>query len=109
MNIYSYERLVNMKQKDKNLNELAELFKVFADSSRIRLLDVLFEKEMCVSELAKELDMSQSAISHQLRILKNSKLVKTRREGKHIYYSMDDDHIKIIFDAGYKHVLHRYL
>ena len=98
-----------MKQKDKNLNELAELFKVFADSSRIRLLDVLFEKEMCVSELAKELDMSQSAISHQLRILKNSKLVKTRREGKHIYYSMDDDHIKIIFDAGYKHVLHRYL
>ena len=98
-----------MKQKDKNLNDLAELFKVFADSSRIRLLDVLFEKEMCVSELAKELDMSQSAISHQLRILKNSKLVKTRREGKHIYYSMDDDHIKIIFDAGYKHVLHRYL
>ncbi len=87
------------------LYDVAELFKVFGDSTRIKIICVLFEHEMCVYDLAASLGMTQSAISHQLRILKNSHLVKFRREGKLIYYSLDDDHIKQIFDAGYKHVI----
>lgn len=109
MNTRSYESWVIMDNIDKNLIDLAELFKVYADSTRIRIIKELFDLELCVSELVEALDMNQSAISHQLRILKNAKLVKTRREGKRIYYSLDDDHVKVIFEAGYSHVLHRYV
>ena len=88
------------------LYDVAELFKVFGDSTRIKIICALFESEMCVYDLSSTLNMTQSAISHQLRILKANKLVKNRRDGKNIYYSLDDDHVKQIFDAGYKHIMH---
>ncbi|MFR7592804.1 MAG: ArsR/SmtB family transcription factor [Longibaculum sp.] len=87
------------------LYDVAELFKVFGDSTRIKIICALFESEMCVYDLAATLQMTQSAISHQLRILKNANLVKFRRDGKMIYYSLDDEHVQQIFDAGYKHVI----
>lgn len=86
------------------LYDLAELFKVFGDSTRVRILCSLFESEMCVCDIAELLSMSQSAISHQLRVLKQSRLVKYRREGKTVYYSLADDHIQTIFDQGLEHV-----
>ena len=87
------------------LYDVAELFKVFGDSTRIKIICALFESEMCVYDLAATLQMTQSAISHQLRILKNANLVKFRRDGNMIYYSLDDEHVQQIFDAGYKHVI----
>lgn len=90
--------------KDEVLYDLAELFKVFGDSTRIKILCALFESEMCVCDLSVLLNVSQSAISHQLRVLKSSRLVKFRRSGKIIYYSLDDEHIKHIFDEGLKHI-----
>ena len=86
------------------LYDLAELFKVFGDSTRIRILFVLFEAEVCVCDLAKALNMTQSAISHQLRILKQNKLVKSRREGKSIFYSLADDHVRTIINQGREHI-----
>ena len=86
------------------LYNLADLFKVFSDSTRIKILCSLFQNELCVCDLAALLNMSQSAISHQLRVLKSSRLVKFRREGKVIYYSLADDHIEHIFNEGFKHV-----
>lgn len=90
--------------KDETLYDLAELFKMFGDTTRIKILCVLFESEMCVCDIAALLGMSQSAISHQLRLLKATRLVKFRREGKVVYYSLDDDHIKHIFDEGLRHI-----
>jgi ArsR family transcriptional regulator len=90
--------------EETELYDLAELFKVFGDSTRIRILFVLFEAEVCVCDLAEELHMTQSAISHQLRILKQSKLVKSRREGKSIFYSLADDHVRSIIDQGREHI-----
>ena len=90
--------------KDETLYDLAELFKVFGDSTRIKILCALFESEMCVCDLAVLLNVSQSAISHQLRVLKAARLVKFRRSGKIIYYSLEDEHIKHIFDEGLKHI-----
>mgnify|MGYP000242218330 CR=1 FL=1 len=90
--------------EDETLYDLAELFKVFGDSTRIKILCALFEAEMCVCDLSALLNVSQSAISHQLRVLKSSRLVKFRRAGKIIYYSLDDEHIKHIFDEGLKHI-----
>lgn len=90
--------------KDETLYDLAELFKVFGDSTRIKILCALFESEMCVCDLAVLLNVSQSAISHQLRVLKATRLVKFRRSGKIIYYSLEDEHIKHIFDEGLKHI-----
>ena len=85
-------KIVNETLPDENeLYDLAELFKVFGDSTRIRILYVLFEAEVCVCDLAQALNMTQSAISHQLKILKQNKLVKNRREGKSIFYSLADD------------------
>ncbi|MBU3185321.1 ArsR/SmtB family transcription factor [Clostridium estertheticum] len=88
----------------ETLSDLAELFKVFGDSTRIKILCVLFETEMCVCDIAALLIMTQSAISHQLRVLKNARLVKYRREGKVVYYSLDDQHVKQIFDQGLTHI-----
>ncbi len=87
------------------LYNLADLFKAFSDSTRIKILYALFQEELCVCDLAALLDMTQSAISHQLRVLKSNRLVKFRREGKVIYYSLSDDHIKHIFNDGFKHIL----
>ena len=89
---------------EESLLDLAELFKVFGDSTRIRILFVLFEAEVCVCDLAAALNMTQSAISHQLRSLKNARLVKARRDGKTVFYSLADDHVKTILDQGIEHV-----
>lgn len=86
------------------LYNLAELFKIFGDSTRIRILFVLFEEEVCVCDLARALNMTQSAISHQLRILKANHLVKNRRVGKSIFYSLADDHVRTIIAQGLDHV-----
>lgn len=89
---------------ETELYDLAELFKIFGDSTRIRILYVLFEAEVCVCDLAEALNMTQSAISHQLRILKQNKLVKSRREGKSVFYSLADDHVRTIIDQGREHI-----
>lgn len=86
------------------LYDLAELFKVFGDSTRVRILFVLFESEMCVCDIAQLLNMNQSAISHQLRVLKQARLVKYRRDGKTVYYSLADNHVKDIFNQGFEHI-----
>ena len=90
--------------EETELYDLAELFKVFGDSTRIKILYVLFEAEMCVCDLARVLNMTQSAISHQLRILKQNKLVKSRREGKSIFYSLADGHVSTIIAQGRDHI-----
>ena len=86
------------------LYDLAELFKVFGDTTRVKILHALFRSEMCVCDIAALLGMTQSAISHQLKILKQTRLVKFKRDGKVVYYSLDDSHIKDIFDLGFKHI-----
>lgn len=90
---------------DEDLYDLAELFKIFGDSTRIRILYVLFEEEMCVCDIARVLNMTQSAISHQLRLLKQNKLVKNRRDGKTVFYSLADDHVRDIINEGMEHIL----
>jgi len=87
--------------------DMADFFKVFGDATRVRIMYSLFEKEMCVCDIAAVLEMNQSAISHQLRVLKAKRLVKFRRDGKIIYYSLDDDHVKEIIDKGLLHVRHK--
>lgn len=89
---------------EEELYDLAELFKVFGDSTRIRILFVLFEAEVCVCDLAQILNMTQSAISHQLKILKQSKLVTGRREGKSVFYSLADGHVRTIIAQGREHI-----
>ena len=90
--------------EETELYDLAELFKVFGDSTRIRILFVLCEAEVCVCDLAKVLNMTQSAISHQLRILKANKLVNSRREGKSVFYSLADGHVRTIIAQGREHI-----
>ncbi len=89
---------------EESLYDLAELFKVFGDSTRIKIIWALFEEEMCVCDIAHLLNMTHSAISHQLRVLKQARLVKPRREGKNMYYSLDDRHIEEIFNQGLSHI-----
>ena len=87
------------------LYDLAELFKVFGDSTRVRILVALFESELCVCDISESLGMTQSAVSHQLQILRTNKLVKSRREGKQMYYSLADDHVVTIISQGLSHIL----
>ena len=105
----AHEEIVEKVQKEMpdedTLYDLTELFRIFGDSTRIRILNVLFEAEMCVCDIAALLGMTQSAISHQLRALKNAKLVTSRREGKTVFYSLADDHVKTIIDQGLEHIL----
>ncbi len=97
---------VQAGQLDENvLFDLAELFKIFGDSNRIRILFALSGTELCVSDIATILSLSTSAVSHQLRILKASKLVKCRREGKIIFYMLDDEHVREIINLGLEHVI----
>ena len=98
------ERVNQAMPPEETLFDLAELFKVFGDSTRIKILYVLFESEMCVYDIAQLLGMTQSAISHQLQVLKKSKLVKYRRKGKTLFYSLADDHVHTIFCQGMEHV-----
>ena len=98
-------KAVNEKMPDEDeLCDLAEIFKVFGDSTRIKILYVLFEAEMCVCDIAQLLNMNQSAISHQLRILKQNRLVKSRREGKAVFYSLADGHVRTIINQGLEHI-----
>lgn len=90
--------------KEESLYDLAELFKVFGDTTRIKILYALFAAEMCVCDIAVLLNMTQSAISHQLRVLKQARLVKYRKAGKVVYYTLDDEHVKAIFDQGLIHI-----
>src|SRR5690554_3389144 len=98
------ERVRQSMPAEEELFDLAEFFKVFGDTTRIRILYALFQSEMCVCDIAHLLGMTQSAISHQLRVLKSAKLVRYRKEGRVVYYSLDDEHIKAIFDQGYQHI-----
>lgn len=98
------EKVKKSLPHDEVLYDLAELFKAFGDSTRIKILYALCEEEMCVCDLAALLGVTQSAVSHQLRLLKTLRLVKFRREGKVVYYSLDDGHIKHIFREGLEHI-----
>ena len=89
---------------DETLDDLAEFFKVLGDFTRVKILSCLQIKEMCVCDIATTVDMTKSAVSHQLRVLRQSKLVKARKAGKEVYYSLDDDHINKIFECGLTHV-----
>lgn len=103
-----HQEQVNKILKDmpseEQITELANLFKVFGDVSRMKILYTLFEGEVCVCDLAELLGMTQSAVSHQLKVLKQAKLVAARREGKSIFYSLADDHVRLIIAQGMEHV-----
>lgn len=98
------KRVLETQPEDEYLYDLAELFKVFGDTTRIKILYALLESELCVGDIAQILGLSQSAVSHQLRILKDSKLIKFRRNGKIIFYSLDDDHVRNMISMGMEHV-----
>ena len=98
------QNIIDKMPEESELYDLADLFKVFGDSTRIRILYVLFESEACVCDIANALNMQQSAISHQLRILKQSRLVTSRRDGKSVIYSLADDHVRSIIDQGREHI-----
>lgn len=99
-----FAKVISVLPEETELYDLAELFKIFGDSTRIRILYVLEVSEMCVCDIAQVLGMTQSAISHQLRILKQNKLVKSRREGKSIFYSLADSHVSTILAQGREHI-----
>lgn len=124
MIIYSYikqnkNRSYQMKEQQKIscdeieelqndfIHDVAEFFKIFGDSTRIKLLRLLLEQELCVGEIAEKLNMNQSAVSHQLRVLRQNDLVKYRKEGKTVFYSLDDDHIKVVLEQGMRHICHK--
>ena len=106
--MHLHEKVIEQVQEEmpeeEILYDLAELFKVFGDSTRIKILYVLFQSEMCVCDIAQLLNMSQSAISHQLRVLKQAQLVKYRREGKTVFYSLADAHVNTILNQGLEHM-----
>ena len=105
---HDHEALVAKVKKDmpseETLSELGNLFKTFGDTTRIRILYSLFESELCVCAIADLLGMNQSAISHQLKVLKDANLVSNRREGKTIYYFLSDDHVKTMIGQGFEHI-----
>ncbi len=106
-NIIDEDKSLRVKKNlkdDELLVDMSELFKVFGDSSRIKIINCLLESELCVSEISYITNFTPSAISHQLQILKQMKLVKTRREGKIIYYSLKDEHVRKIFEIGCEHI-----
>ena len=96
---------MNSPVKKETIEAIAELFKGFADPTRVHILSMLAEREQCVTDIAEAVELSQSAISHQLRILKQMQLIKFRREGKNILYSLADDHVKTILEMGLEHVM----
>lgn len=102
--IEAVDRVLKQQPADEVLYDLAELFKVFGDSTRIRILYALIESELCVGDIAQLLNMGQSAVSHQLKILKDAKLVRYRREGKSVFYALDDEHVRNILNMGMEHV-----
>ena len=106
-NIVDFEKVEKVKKDlptDEILFDMAELFKVFGDSTRMKIISALLEEELCVGDIAIITNSTPSAISHQLRVLKQAKLVKYRKEGKIVYYSLDDEHVKQIYEKGREHV-----
>ena len=103
-----FNSVKSQRSDTEMLYELAQLFKVFGDTTRIRILYALSSQEMCVCDIADLLDMTHSSISHQLRVLKQARLVKFRKEGKTVFYSLDDCHISQIFNCGLEHIEERY-
>ena len=97
--------MTELNQDDEMLYDLADRFRMFADSTRVRILNELMKKEVGVTELANELQMTTSAISHQLRVLKDSRLIRSRRDGKGILYSLADNHVKTILHMGIEHLM----
>ena len=100
-------QVLSQLPEEERLYDLAEVFRVFGDTTRIRILYVLFEHELCVCDIARLLGMTQSAVSHQLRILKDAKLVRFRREGKTVFYTLDDEHVRSVLELGMEHVLEK--
>lgn len=98
------KKVINDMPEEEKLYDLAELFKIFGDSTRIKILYALFEAELCVCDIAQLMNVSQTAVSHQLRVLKNNKLVKCRKEGKNVFYSLADDHVCSIINQGMDHI-----
>ena len=98
------DRLRKKQPDDEELYELAEFFSLFSDTTRIKIIWSLFKSELCVCDLAELLGMGQSAVSHQLRLLRGARLVRSRRDGKMVYYSLDDEHVGMIFDTGMSHM-----
>lgn len=94
-------------KNEEIITELERTFKIFGDSTRIKILYTMFDRELCVQDIADKIGMTQSAVSHQLSILKGARLVKPRKNGKIVYYSLDDDHVKKILDVGVDHVSER--
>lgn len=103
-NLNIVEKLKNTLPDDGTVARLSEVFKVFADATRIKILWTLFDSERCVYDIAAAVGMTQSAVSHQLRVLKQARLVKSRRDGKNTFYSLDDDHVKRIIEQGMIHM-----
>ena len=97
-------KILSDKPSEDEIFDLADLFKIFGDSSRIKIMYAISENELCVQDIAGIVEMTQSAVSHQLRVLKNSRLVKSRKNGKEVYYSLDDDHVSSIFSKGLEHI-----
>lgn len=98
------KKVIDEMPEDETLYDLAELFKIFGDTTRIKILYALFEAELCVCDIAQLLRLTQTAVSHQLRVLKTNKLVKSRRDGKNIFYSLADEHVRRIIGQGMEHV-----
>ena len=98
------KKVINDMPEEEKLYDLAELFKIFGDSTRIKILYALFEAELCVCDIAHLLKVSQTAVSHQLRVLKTNKLVKSRKDGKNVFYSLADDHVYSIINQGMDHI-----
>ena len=98
------KKVIDEMPEDETLYDLAELFKIFGDTTRIKILYALFEAELCVCDIAQLLRLTQTAVSHQLRVLKTNKLVKSRRDGKNIFYSLADEHVRRIIGQGLEHV-----
>lgn len=103
-NLQVLDKLKNEIPDENTISQLADVFKIFGDNTRIRILWALFDKELCVYDIADVLGMSQSAISHQLRTLKQARLIKARRDGKNAFYSLDDDHVKRIIEQVLIHI-----
>ncbi len=104
VHVEEVERCRSRMPDDELLCSLGELFKTFGDSTRVRIISALMSGELCVCDIAAVLDMTVSAVSHQLRVLRQAKLVRTRRDGKQIYYTVDDQHVGILFSAGMEHI-----
>lgn len=103
-NIETVKRIKSELLSDDEIFDLAELFKVFGDSTRMKIINALMMEELCVCDIAEITNSTPSAISHQLRVLKQAKLVKYRKEGKSVFYSLDDDHVREIFEKGREHI-----